>query len=101
MASARFLMEGGARERGFLGVEFARGIAPVLQNVIEGSSADDGGLEAGDRILAIDGHPTGTLIDAVTVIRHRTAGETVRVRYQRDEETLETAFTLGTRPEED
>lgn len=101
MAAARFLIEGGTRAPGFLGVEFARGIAPVLENVIEGSSADAGGLEPGDRIEAIDGHATATLVDAVTVIRHRTAGETVRVRYTRDGETLETAFTLGARPADD
>ncbi len=34
------------------------GIAPVVNNVVEGSIAEQAGLRAGDEILAVDGEPT-------------------------------------------
>lgn len=101
MESVGYLQAGKTREAGFLGIRFAKGVAPRLEGIEDDTGAATAGLEAGDLITEIDGHPAKTIIDAVSVIRHRTAGETVHVRYERDGESYETDITLGVRPKDE
>ncbi|MBZ5487057.1 RIP metalloprotease RseP [Halomonas aquamarina] len=64
----------------------------VLGQVVEGEAAASAGLQAGDRILAIDETPVEDWMQFVTLIR-RSAGETLSVTYQRDGERGELSLT--------
>jgi len=55
----------------------------AVGNVIPGSGAAAAGLQAGDKIVTIDGRPTGEWSDVRSVVQGR-RGETVAVVYQRD-----------------
>jgi hypothetical protein len=56
----------------------------LIADVIPGSAADAGSLEAGDIIVAVDGEPTRSLTELQTIIAAKQVGETVRVRARRD-----------------
>ena len=55
----------------------------AVGNVIAGSGAAAAGLQAGDKIVSIDGRPTGEWNDVRSVVQGR-RGETVAVVYDRD-----------------
>lgn len=57
-------------------------IEPRIAQVVPGSPADEGGLEAGDRILAVDGEPVPTWYRFVDAIRSRPGQET-EIRLER------------------
>jgi hypothetical protein len=56
----------------------------LIADVIPGSAAAAGDLEAGDVIVAVDGEPTRSLTELQTIIAGKRVGETVRVRARRD-----------------
>mgnify|MGYP001309581618 CR=1 FL=1 len=78
-------------EKAFLGVqpladEFSgEGIAV---KIVEGSTAEEIGLKNGDRILAINGHPTLDWEDVTTAIGNLKAGETVEVSFVRGAQNM-------------
>ncbi len=55
---------------------------PVLYKVLKDSSAAQAGLEAGDRILAVNGRPVGQLYDAVAALEQSPPGK-VTLRIER------------------
>ena len=57
-------------------------VPAVVGDVIAGSPAERAGLEAGDRILSIDGMPVATFEEWADLIRER-PGETVELRIER------------------
>ncbi len=67
--------------------------------MIPGGPADDAGLRAGDRIVAIGAREVTQSADVSSAITERKPGDEVEVRIRRggDERTLR--VTLGTRPE--
>ena len=55
----------------------------VVMRVYAGSAADSAGLQAGDRILTIDGRWTDTVIDCYEVVSAIKAGQTAVVKVNR------------------
>jgi regulator of sigma E protease len=58
-------------------------VPPIVDRAIEGSPAAQAGIEAGDRILAVEGTPTPTGATLVDYIKSR-PGERVMLTVQRD-----------------
>ena len=82
----------------FLGVQFGRSLEPILRSVEDGHAAKAAGLQSGDRLIAIDGEEVPTMVEAITAIRMRYEGETVRIRFEREGATYEHDVVLGRRP---
>jgi putative serine protease PepD len=78
-----------AGQQAFLGVtlEDAPGGAGVAQ-VVNGSPADDAGLQAGDVITKVDGTTVSSSAEAVNAIRTNKVGDTVTVTWTRDGRTM-------------
>ena len=55
----------------------------------------DGSIARGDVILAIDGKPTASFDDLLSVLEGRQPGETVRLRVDRDGKSVELSAVLG------
>jgi thiol-disulfide isomerase/thioredoxin len=90
---------------GWLGVELAAvpsGEAGVMvRDVVPGAPAQRAGIEAGDRLLTVDGEPVGRPQDVVrNVSRHR-AGERLSIGFERAGNRRLLAVPLGARPDED
>lgn len=65
---------------------------PVVQTVTEGGGAEAAGLQAGDRLLSIDGKKVYLYRDVI--LRSMFSdGDTVTVQYERDNEKYETEIT--------
>ena len=94
-----------------LGLEAPRGAA--IQRVVEGSPADEAGLEGGteerdyegipirtggDIIVAIDGRKVGTAEDVVREVSELLPGRRVVFTVVRDRERVNVAVELGDRP---
>jgi serine protease Do len=94
------LRENGRLERGWMGVQSAQekkgGV--VLREVVRGSPAEQAGLRAGDRVVAVNGHP----VEAYQQLHRRVAilapGTEVRVTVQREGETRDVRVRLSRRP---
>ena len=71
-------------------------IDPVINEVVEGSSAARAGLQSGDRIRALDGEPMDTWRALVMAIRDRPE-QTVSLAFERQGDTLTRTFTLDSR----
>ncbi|MFG0316761.1 MAG: PDZ domain-containing protein, partial [Planctomycetota bacterium JB042] len=85
-------------ERGYLGVQIAAGDEGVeILSVVPGTAADRAGLEAGDRVLEIDGHAIGSFEALGEALSKRTAGERVEIKVERAGKARVTTATLGTR----
>jgi hypothetical protein len=56
----------------------------LIADVIPGSAADRGDLEAGDVIVAVDGRPTRSLTELQTIIAAKAVGDRVTVRARRN-----------------
>jgi regulator of sigma E protease len=57
-------------------------VAPIIGKVVPGGVAEAGGLQAGDRVLSIDGHETRVWEDVVAAVRAH-PDETVELRISR------------------
>jgi glyoxylase-like metal-dependent hydrolase (beta-lactamase superfamily II) len=87
--------------RPWMGVQIAGvrdGGGLLLEQVVEGSPANAAGLAAGDVILELGGEAIRELPDLWRVIRLHEAGDTVKLKFLRGEETKEVDFTFGARP---
>jgi len=68
--------------------------AAIIGNVINGSAAEDAGLQPGDEILTIDGKKITTKDWLSALDRHK-RGDRVPISFKRDRRTLKTTFVLG------
>ena len=85
---------------GWLGVYLDVGREePVITEVIPGSPAALAGLQSGDVILAVDDRRTETRDALIAAIRARKAGESVKLKVQRGDETPTITVRLGEHPE--
>ncbi len=69
---------------------------PIIEQVMNGSPAAAGGLEKGDRIKAVDGHPVASPKALVNAIQSR-PGQKIKIRLKRNGRTLVRHVTLGQR----
>jgi len=96
---------GATRDPGFLGVGLQErsdgGQGAVVTDISPDSPADDAGIEAGDVVVAVDGHAvdgTGAIIGA---IRDHQPGDTVSVTVERGKATETFDVELAERPPEE
>lgn len=83
----------------FVGIIFAVGVSevvPVVSEVIADTAAAEAGLEAGDRIVAIDGTDYEEWEEISGLLASR-PGEDVTLSVLRDGETIDLPVTLGSR----
>jgi membrane-associated protease RseP (regulator of RpoE activity) len=66
--------------------------------VRDGSAADDAGLRADDRIVAVDGERASTFDSLAEALDAYEVGDEVTFTVERDGDTLTTAAVLGARP---
>ncbi len=66
-------------------------ISPVIGQIVSGSVAEQAGLQAGDRILAVDGKPIVSWNELVELVRNHPAQQ-LRLAYQRGNERRELAL---------
>ena len=107
----RELLENGEVEHAFLGVRPAeltpqiaeqfdvqveRGV--IVLSVVEGSAAEESGLQAGDVITALDGEPVEDVGDFLSALRQRSPGDTIELRIVRDGEEQTLTAELRDRP---
>jgi serine protease Do len=87
-------------ELGFLGVNLAQGspreTPPKLEAVTPAGPAEVAGLAKDDLITAINDEPVGTQMQLQYAIKPFYAGDTVKVTYQRGDETLTADVKLET-----
>ncbi|HVM20315.1 MAG TPA: RIP metalloprotease [Egibacteraceae bacterium] len=67
----------------------------ILEQVVADSPAAQAGLQPGDRVVAIDGAPTGDFEQVRDAIQGR-AGESVEITLARDDREITTTATLAT-----
>jgi hypothetical protein len=65
--------------------------------VSDGSAADQAGLKIGDVIIALGGTYVTDLRSYANLLRKYKPGDTVTLKYKRDQETVEVEITLGSR----
>lgn len=67
-----------------------------VEKVVPGTPAEKAGIQAGDVITHVDGKETDTRDELVNIIRSYRPGDSVTVKLQRGEATLEMAVVLAT-----
>jgi len=71
-------------------------VGALIDEVPAGSPAEDGGLQTGDIITAVDDRRIEDSISLTATIREYAEGETLSITYQRNGEEAQTEVTLGT-----
>lgn len=72
----------------------------VISTVVEGSAADEAGMQVDDVVIGFDGVPINGFPDLVAQVRAHQPGETVDVLILRDGEEITITVTLGVNTEE-
>ena len=111
-AVAQDLIDDGNVNRGYIGVrianvdqKLARGLGlarpegVLVQEVMPGSAAEQGGLRQGDVIIEVDGQKVNTSNHLQSVVARKRAGDAVQLQVVRDGKTSARSVTL--RPRED
>jgi len=77
-------------QRAFIGVQFDLGTAvPRIEEVVAGLGAEKAGLKAGDMIMAVNDTAVTNRGQIVETLREFHAGQTVKLRVQRQKEEFE------------
>ena len=66
-----------------------------IDEVVDGSAADQAGLKAGDRITRVNERDVEASGDVIEAIQKYEAGEVITLTFQRGEESLVAKATLG------
>lgn len=69
----------------------------VIERIEPGSPAEKAGLQAGDVITDVDGHPVHTGADLVNPIAQTPIGRSVHLHYVRNKQSLEAVLTVADR----
>ncbi len=75
---------------------FATDSGAYISSVLDGSSAQQAGLQVGDIITAFDGQKVSSSSDVMLDVRTKNPGDKVTVTINRDGETMDVEVTLGT-----
>lgn len=101
------IVSGEPLETAFLGVRLVPGdvdsegrAGAVVESTIEGTAAEDAGIQSDDVIIAFDGIPVLGRADLQAQVRAHQPGETVEVLLIRDGEEMTIEVTLGTNTQE-
>ena len=103
------LIENGHAKHAFLGVRPTDGTAQLgsasrtgakLVDVIDGTPAQEAGLQRGDLIVSLDDTPVKSAESLVGLVHARKIGSTVPVTYIRDGSKKTVQLTLATAPED-
>ncbi|MEZ6015774.1 MAG: PDZ domain-containing protein [Planctomycetota bacterium] len=88
-----------AAQQGFLGVQLTNGEAKgaSVAGLVDGAPAQLGGLQAGDRIVSVNGQAVETSEALTSAVRGMKPGAVVKLTIARGDETLTKEITLGTR----
>lgn len=70
----------------------------LVASVARGGPADQAGVTAGDRILAIDGQPVASLDDVAQILADKKPGQTVTLLVERGRKSQQISVTLGAQP---
>jgi putative serine protease PepD len=92
------LREGGEVEHAYLGVRLEDADDGVRLEVVDGSPADDAGLEDGDVVTAVDGDSVDTVADLRAAVSAKQPGDRVTLEIRRDGDTQTIDIRLGERP---
>jgi putative serine protease PepD len=95
------LKSGQAIKRAYLGVQTRdpdTGTGAVVAGVVAGGPADAAGLQAGDRVLSIDGHEVSQAADIAAAVAGLKPGREVKVGVRRGNDERSLTVRLGTRP---
>lgn len=79
-----------------LGIERTRGI--IVGEVVDGSPADEAGLQQEDIVTAVDGSQLEGQSDLARIINERVPGDTLTLTVLRDGEEMQLELTLGEAP---
>jgi putative serine protease PepD len=88
-------------KRAYLGVETGdatSGSGALVSAVVPGGPADDGGLQAGDRVVSIAGRAVAKSDDVAAAISAAKPGDRVKVAVRRGDGERTLTVKLGTRP---
>ena len=111
--TTRELMAGRSIVRGYLGVTIQNvtediagslGLLPnqgaLVKDVVPGGPADKAGIQAGDVVLAADGHDVASNSELTRIVALAKAGEAIHLKVLRDGKTLYINVRSGIRPAE-
>lgn len=87
-------------EKPMLGISFSaqQGKGVTLDSVVAGMAAQQGGLQKGDTILAIEDHKTDDFAALDVALKMHKAGDTVTIAYVRAGKKYRAPMTLSKRP---
>ncbi len=95
---------GDVRSEGYLGVELDDrrdgGQGAVIRSVTDGTPAADGGVEAGDLVVAADGATIDGATGLIAAIRDLQPGDSTTITVVRAGQRLDLTVTLTDRPED-
>lgn len=80
---------------GRLGISMEPADGPVVSHVSSRSPAEHAGIEAGDRVVSVAGHPTSTYTEVSRYLHMYRPGQVVVLVVERGAETLTFRATLG------
>jgi serine protease Do len=89
------LKEGKEIEYGLLGVKADAGFSNRISEVTVNSPAAQGQLQAGDEIIAVNDTPAVDFDTLVLAVNAYSAGDTVRLKIRRGDETIERSVVLA------
>lgn len=92
------LKDDGRVSRGWLGVGLSNEDGAVISSVYPDTPAADAGLQAGDRIVSVDGKDVEDSDALVRAIGHYRAGDDLRLSIERAGRAQRVKVTLGERP---
>lgn len=88
-----------SEERPYLGIYYRPAVrGAYVAQVVPGSPAEEGGLEPGDVILAVDGERVTRSNPLNRILLSYHPGDVARLRVERDGERLDLEVTLGRWP---
>ena len=94
------IIRSGSVEHPWLGITMQLNEDGVhIRQVVQGTPAEHGGLQAGDLIMAVDGEAVNDLLSVRRGVFQNDIGDTVTMKIMRGQKVIEKRITLGAMPE--